>query len=361
MSAALQGVSDKFTGVPADYPGWVIDVINLMRVMNGKIYNEIRLNRPDDDAEDWDEQYDTEEYKEREYTSLDQRRATASMIILKSLSPEISKDFKHMVNDVPGMWRAIRDKYHRQTEAAKTTLYTQYHKERLKEGETIDSYVSRLKDTIRRLQGYGAVVDTASQKFTLLNGLPTSSYEYIKDKLSNNPQDYTFDEMVQQIQDKYDSLIRQKEKGEDGSEEKSAARVAREERAAFVAAAGPFRGRGRGRGGIRHSPYGGRGGRGGGRGGYRGVSRGGHGRGGYSGRGGSGGVGGVGEKGSDTVVCFGCNQTGHIRSNCPERAVVGKCFVCGKTGHRAAQCRQAMGGGVRSFGDGHKSEKKTSE
>lgn len=358
MSAILQGVDVKFTGVPADYPGWVIDVINLMRVMNGKIYNEIRLDRPDDEEDEYDEQYDTDEYKERDYVSSDQRRATASMIILKSLSPELSKDFKHMVNDVPAMWKAIKDKYHRQTEAAKTLLYTQYHKERLKEGETIDSYVSRLKDTIRRLQGYGAVVDTASQKFTLLNGLPTSSYEYIKDKLSNNPQDFTFDEMVQQIQDKYDSLIRQKEKGEDGSEEKSAARIAREERAAFAAAAGPFRGRGRGRGGIRHSPYGGRGGRGrgGGRGGYRGVSRGGHSRGGYSGRGG-GVVGGEGERGSDTMVCFSCKQTGHMKSHCPER----KCFVCGKPGHRATECYHAKGGGVRSFGDGHKSEKKASE
>jgi len=281
----------------------------------------------------------------------------ASTMVVNSLSIEIQKDFKHMVKDVPGLWIAIKDKYFRQSAVAKTVLMQSLIKEKLKEGESVDTYVSRLRDTIRRLEALDTTTDSDMQKFYLVEGL-TDSYQYIKDKMRTNSSDFTFDDIVKQMQDKYDELVRQKERGADEREEKSVAKLAREERAAFVGGAGPFRGRGRGRGGFRSSPYGGRGGRGGGRGGYRGVSRGG-GRGGYSGhRGGSGGVGG---ERSNNIVCYNCGKTGHIKSNCTEKVekgAGGKCFVCHKTGHLAAQCRHKgrQGGEVRSFGDNKEEE-----
>lgn len=49
------------------------------------------------------------------------------------------------------------------------------------------------------------------------------------------------------------------------------------------------------------------------------------------------------------LVCFRCNQPGHVQRNCPKSK---RCYTCGRVGHFARDCRQENGQGAPRTGWG---------
>ena len=51
-----------------------------------------------------------------------------------------------------------------------------------------------------------------------------------------------------------------------------------------------------------------------------------------------------------SVVCYGCQQSGHIQRNCP---LAKRCYLCGQIGHVARDCYSGNDRGMSQRGQGH--------
>ena len=51
-----------------------------------------------------------------------------------------------------------------------------------------------------------------------------------------------------------------------------------------------------------------------------------------------------------SLLCFRCNQPGHVQRNCPNR--LRRCYTCGRPGHIASECRSGNGNGASRSGFG---------
>lgn len=202
------------------------------------------------------------------------------------------------------IWEAIKMRYmgaERVRKARLMTLKADLNRVKMKESETIDSFVSRITELTAKCASLGEIIEESKMVEKLLYSLPRKKYIHMTAALEQNLDlDTTsFEDIVGRLK-AYEERIAEEdeEKPEDQSQNKLmyANSDSQGQTQPYQGGYDPSRGRGRsGRYGYR--------GRGRGRTGYQQNG------GGYYRQ----------ERDASRVVCFRCDKTGHFAQNCPDR------------------------------------------
>jgi hypothetical protein len=219
------------------------------------------------------------------------------------------------------VWQMLLDHYESKTIASKINVRQQLSSCKMTDGELFDSYVSRIKQLVIKLEEMKEIVSQSELICVLYNGLP-NEYESLIQALELQ-EDIEFDRACKFIRDKQEKILMKR-----GSKIKPAEKA--DDAAAFAGE--------RGRGGHRGMGRGGRGGYGRGfnnsphENGNEGKhqNNGANNRGGHANNGGNGFV----------RTCYTCRQPGHISINCPSNVNAKKCNNCRTVGHSTNECRR---------------------
>lgn len=270
---------------------------------------------PDDDVKVLSVTTKSERDAKKVYALLLQALADGQLVLVMDVPEGNAKE----------VWARLLKRYQRTSTANKAVVYGRFLqlKMNVKEGESVDRYVARLKNMKMELMEMGEAVQDGVATHVLLSGLPKSWGPLVQ---AITLQQMEFDEIVMHLVD-YQEKERIKESEEDAE--------ATSEAAHFI-----------GRGGGRPMSFGSqhRHGGGHGQGGGSGASRfgsvhqqgGGGARGSYQGRPSFGGNTGA------RVSCFNCGKAGHMSRECRSPKT---CFNCGRAGHVRAQCDSPQNGG----------------
>ena len=115
---------------------------------------------------------------------MKQKSRTAYTILLLSLSDEqlsIMMDVES--GNAYQVWKILHDKYERKTQTNKILLRRQLHTMHMNENESVDMYITRLKQLVIQIQGTGDQVAENEKLTVLLSGLP-DEYNSLADMLS---------------------------------------------------------------------------------------------------------------------------------------------------------------------------------
>jgi gag-polypeptide of LTR copia-type len=149
----------------------------------------------------------------KEQKELVKKSRTAYNILLLTLQ----KEQLHMVVDIPrgnahGVWSALLNRYERKTVASKTQLRNQLYNNRLLSSETIDMYISRIKQLVLSLSDMGSQLSNDELLYVLFKGLP-DSYRSLVDTLSTNDK-LQFEEACTFIRDRQERISLDDEESE---------------------------------------------------------------------------------------------------------------------------------------------------
>ena len=114
--------------------------------------------------------------------------------------PSLNELIRHVTpGDARGVWQVLLDRYERKSTANKSHVWECLLKSAMEEGESVDSYVARIKNTEMLLLEMQETVPQGMLVHTLMNGLP-SSYEVLKQALGLQ-RDLTFQDIVKHLID----------------------------------------------------------------------------------------------------------------------------------------------------------------
>ena len=341
----------KFSGTdkPIPFLQWKDAVETYILSLNGEIYNELLLPRPEPapaagrggrgaraavpDEPEIDED-EIQLYQEEGYVSTVQNRAKVALIIKSCLDMTLSGEYIGPAynNNPKNMWDALNNRYDRNTEGAKQDLQTELQHTHMKRGESIDSYTARLNSIWNRMTTRGEPPSNSMKIHHLLYRL-SDDYKTIAATLITRANELSIEKMTNLLRDRCDEIERQKRIGDNREEQKEVAHIAhggmnkrREESAAFVHRDNR-RGRGRGNAyGKRYNnnnnnrreykPY------------NRNEQ---HNR--YDRRDNN-----NAQHNKRQIMCANCYQIGHPYTECKSPSV---CKLCRKPGHRVSDCRHA--------------------
>jgi len=207
-----------------------------------KIYNEVLLPRPagmaNNDANPL--------YRPRNFASKEEDNAKASLLIIQALDQVIAQSFDKYVGEASDLWKAINDRFSRDTESTKASLVQELEKERLKDDENINEFVGRLQSLFSRLSSLGSEVNEERQKYYFTAGL-LPEYKAVVDTLRISAPGESLGVWIRHMQDKYEDLARDKEKQKIADTARLVANnSSREEKAAYVQAESNNNSNGRG-------------------------------------------------------------------------------------------------------------------
>ena len=136
---------------------------------------------------------------------MKQKSRTAYTILLLALSDEqLSMMMDVESGNAYEVWKRLHDKYERKTQVNKILLRKQLHTLHMNENESVDMYITRLKQLVVQLQGVGDQV-TENEKLTVLvSGLP-DEYNSLVDMLSVNT-DITFENACNLLRDREERM-----------------------------------------------------------------------------------------------------------------------------------------------------------
>ena len=296
-----------------------------LSTLKGSPDNELKRPRPADGVPAGEE----DQYCAEEYVSTPIKISKVYDTLRQGLDPSLRGHFRKFKKDPLGFWTALSERFDRDSEISKDQLIKDLHKERLKKGEKLDDYISRLIALFDRLETRGEVTSETNMRFYLLNGLP-DDYEITVESIRSKADGASWEYAVSRLKDREETLNRRHEQSSSTSEEKEVAKAVvdtqgKQETAAFVQ---------RGRGGRpfsrgpynrdhRYHPFGG-----------NNRGRGGHShRGAHSSRGSSR----ESSRPRDSwIMCFKCYKRGHMAKECLGKAV---CELCRMPGHIKKDCR----------------------
>jgi hypothetical protein len=130
---------------------------------------------------------------------------TAFTFLLLCLQPEQMRLIQHInKGDAHGVWHVLLEHYERKTLVCRLNLRRSFSNIRMLPDESIDSYISRFKQMVLKLNDDGEVLTATTTLATFIYGLP-DEYDQIVDTIGMN-QNITFEEACSFIKDKQDKM-----------------------------------------------------------------------------------------------------------------------------------------------------------
>ena len=226
----------------------------------------------------------------------------ARCILFSSLSNSLiplfenEKDFPF--NDAKKLWCGIVKHFESGTTAARNNLKEQLFSVRMKQGEKMDSYISRIMQLVRSLEGMHSTVSEEDQLFHIFNGLP-SSYGSIRLILETSSNKLTVAQVTLRLRE-YQEMQAMKTTRKDSSDEFE------EDRS--VSSSGYYQERSKGNAKPFHNNS------------FK-------------------------DRNNGVRACYSCGSTTHIAFDCPKNANVVKCTNCRYIGgHKTEECRKGPRG-----------------
>jgi hypothetical protein len=213
---------DKFNGAIARYQLWKMKLMALLKAKclldvveqsiksipktRFSITPNVNISFNDDDAlTDLAAGIPISKSDKKVIVEQERRSAEAYFYIISQLTEEVAITFA----DIPSgnayeLWKALNCRYERKTTASKVHIRSMLHKCKMNESEEFDTFASRIKQFVIRLQEMKEQVSESEMLFVLYEGLPKIYEPVIEPMKLNN--DIKFDDACEHIRDKQEQI-----------------------------------------------------------------------------------------------------------------------------------------------------------